>query len=400
MKYYDKPYFLIKNNMNKSSLTNTYFRDILTCDILKDVCKRITSLQEYDVDFVDNKYHDEYLAPSYNKGRLAILFYKESVYYISFSADESAGRNSATQSVPTAYNIYYQSEAVNKHICFYFLYPTSTNYNNFIYRLMKTLGIEFLNIDILGLTDFIAFNSVEDIIYARNSNSNRNKSNKSTYVTKGDAFTIEVYGKTYGANKYDSSMICYALSALALKGQKIVLNQVMEKNLKRIPQVCREILIDMGKVDIIETDLKFERQEFNDNNSLRSPRFIYNLFSKYGNKKCILCECGIPEIIQGAHIWPVAFIKRRKDFTLEKKLEYATDGENGLWLCENHHRLFDENLIRFDGSGRVVYSESVGKKQREFMEEITKIPEIPAEYLSDDMVQYLEKRYNEAKYVS
>ncbi|MCD7835749.1 MAG: hypothetical protein LUG83_03675, partial [Lachnospiraceae bacterium] len=70
-----KPHFIIKNNMNKSAITGKYMKDILTPNILTDVCYRITGISEYDVDFVDNEYEDDCLSKSYNKGRLATLVY-------------------------------------------------------------------------------------------------------------------------------------------------------------------------------------------------------------------------------------------------------------------------------------------------------------------------------------
>lgn len=71
----NKPHFIIKNNMNKSSVTKLYMKDILSPIVLEDVCKRITGQKEYDVDFVDNEYEDDCLSKSYNKGRLATLVY-------------------------------------------------------------------------------------------------------------------------------------------------------------------------------------------------------------------------------------------------------------------------------------------------------------------------------------
>lgn len=43
----------------------------------------------------------------------------------------------------------------------------------------------------------------------RKVNADRNRSNNSTYLTKGTDGALEVYGKTYGANKYETSLICY-----------------------------------------------------------------------------------------------------------------------------------------------------------------------------------------------
>ena len=71
--------------MNKSSVTNVYMCDILTDQVLKDVCNRITGQQDFTVDFVGNDYEDDCLEKSYNKGRLAILKYDGKIAFISFS---------------------------------------------------------------------------------------------------------------------------------------------------------------------------------------------------------------------------------------------------------------------------------------------------------------------------
>ena len=59
MKNYDKPHFIIKRELQKSSVTGIYFDDIITDNILKDVTKRITGQDLYTVEFVDNDYSDE-----------------------------------------------------------------------------------------------------------------------------------------------------------------------------------------------------------------------------------------------------------------------------------------------------------------------------------------------------
>ena len=123
---------------------------------------------------------------------------------------------------------------------------------------------------------------------------------------------------------------------------------------------------------------------------MRSPRYLFNLLDRLGTKRCALCECEIPELIQGAHIWPVADIKRQP-LTLEQKLSYATDGHNGLWLCENHHKMFDENLIRILPSGRISYH-SAANKHILFMQKITTVDALDDEYMSDRFVEYLDRR--------
>ena len=53
-------------------------------DVLRDVCLRITGQTTFTYDYVDKDYEDEFLAPTYNKGRMAILKYQNQAIYISF----------------------------------------------------------------------------------------------------------------------------------------------------------------------------------------------------------------------------------------------------------------------------------------------------------------------------
>ena len=85
-----KPHFTIKNKFQKRS---ELYEDILTRNILRDVCRRITGQTTYTVDFDDT---------GYNKGRLATLEYRGRINYISFSEFEIASRNSFFQSFPSA----------------------------------------------------------------------------------------------------------------------------------------------------------------------------------------------------------------------------------------------------------------------------------------------------------
>ena len=136
-----KPIFLIKLHFQKRIET---YKDILTTDILTDVCKRLTGKTEFDVKFDDD---------GYNKGRLAKLIYGNSVHYISFSETEANGRNSSFQSVPSAFIQFFNDSATDKKLHFYFLPATGnfeTKYFVFMYRLMKTVGFDFMNEDVLS----------------------------------------------------------------------------------------------------------------------------------------------------------------------------------------------------------------------------------------------------------
>lgn len=391
---YDTPHFVIKNNLQKSKQTNVYFGDAVTVDVLKDVCKRITGSEKFTYEYVDNDYTDDILPPTYNKGRMAILRYKREVMYISFSEKDIKGRNSSVQSVPTAFNMFYSNTYTNKKLYYYFLSVEGnpeTDYHILIYRLMKTIGFNFLNPETLQ-HKIDAFSSVEDIMFNRRINSGKNRSNNSTYITKSTVRNYDIYGKTYGANKYETSLICYALSMLAKKGQQITLYEVLEKDLKELPESSLNVIKHMGIINIVPTDIQLEKKAFEENNSLRSPRYIYNLLDKLGKKRCVMCGCEIPEIIQGAHIWPVAMIKKQGNISFEEKLKHATNGDNGLWLCENHHKLFDQNIISISDKGYILFSNSLSSENEVFLSNITTYRQIPEQILTDKFVNYLELR--------
>lgn len=395
MMYRNKPYFVIKANLQKSKQTGVFFSDVITPEILRDVCHRITGLDDFDFNYVDNDYEDEFIGTGYNKGRIAIMQYKDTVFYISFSERDIGGRNSSVQSVPTAFNMYYMNPYPRKELCYYFLNVqgnAGTDYQYLMYRLMKTIGFVFLNADDALAHSFLAYNSIDDIMNSRRANASRNQSNNSSYITKSSISQYDIYGKTYGANKYETSMMCYALSLLAQPNQSVTLYEMLEGNLAELPSSSLDVLRHMRNVDIVPTDMLLEKRVFEESNSLRSPRYIYNLLEHLGQKHCALCGCEIPELIQGAHIWPVADIKRTATLTLEQKIHHATDGENGLWLCENHHKLFDEGLIAIDNSGSILFRNNIEHRHMAFMDEITPVKQLPDYLLSDGFLGYLNTR--------
>ena len=383
----DKPHFIIKNKSQQydSGRGGFLFENILTPEILADVCKRITGKTEYSCTF-DNQ--------GYNKGRMAMLTYDGNISFVSFSDHKADGRNKSMQSVPTALMSYYEEYNLSKRIFFYFL-PSAdnheTNYFHFMYRLMLTAGIEFLNHEEYLSRELHSFVSVEDLVLAKNSNRERNSSNNSSYVTIGSDHVIQIYGKTYGANKYESTMFCIALSRLS--ADRIELYQICEQNLSVLPQRCTNVINSLGNVKMISTNLTMEREEFNKKGSLRSPRYIYNLLAKLGHKKCALCGCEIPELIQGAHIWSVAAIKRESGIGIDDKVRFATDGDNGIWLCENHHKMLDEDIITIDMTGAVSKRADIKGKNADFITWATPTHQIEKQIMTDKFLEYLQKRY-------
>lgn len=336
------PKFIINNRNQKSDFL---FEDILKESFLEEICFNITGMKRYEVTYVDEV----------NYGRLAILKFDEEVNFITFSmTDYFQGRNSALQSAATALTRFYNSLHNQKKIYYYFLPHignAETAYLHFTYRLLLTSGVNFIN-----NTDFLdneihPFVTVEDIILSRESM--KSKNNNSTFIVKNSEGEIEMYAKTYGANKKEATIIGCALASV--ENNKVTIFQMIEGKLTQLPNPDRLMLERLG-VKMVVSNQELEKQEFERDNSLRSPRFIFNILQTRGEKKCTLCECDIPQLIEGAHIWAVADIKKNRIMSQDEKIEAATDGLNGIWLCRNHHKLLDSNLIYINEDYHVKFN--------------------------------------------
>lgn len=377
-----RPHFIIKNKFQKQDTT---YRDLLTPEILSDISLRITGSADYTCDFDDT---------GYNIGRLVELEYNGKKNYICISETEIKSRNSSFQSFPSALSKYILDENPNKEIFFYF-HPSisgsfETPYFIFMYRLMKTAKIKFLNEEEYLDHPVHSFATVVDIIANKEQMRNRNKGNKSTYVTTGSNNELQIFGKTYGANKYETTILCLALSEIAVS--KVQLFQIGEGGLTELPQKAREAIESLGVVKIYTSNKNIEKIIFERTDSLRSMEYIYNLLEKHGDKKCAFCECEIPQIIQGAHIWPVSEIKKDGTLSQEEKLTCALDGENGLWLCQNHHKLLDVNILRISESGNVQCRSEIEGLNMSYLKNTTIQTRLNSGIFSDKFTSYLRKR--------
>ena len=82
------------------------------------------------------------------------------------------------------------------------------------------------------------FNSVSDIINQRNLNRGRNRGNISSYITIDENDTLQVFGKTYGANKYETTLLCLAINKIT--PYLIELYEIQEGNLRKLPRDSRD----------------------------------------------------------------------------------------------------------------------------------------------------------------
>lgn len=377
----------MKNNMQKS---DRKFTDLVNDEMFLEICEYTTGQRNYSL-ILDEE--------GYNKGRLLTVEYGEEISYVTLSGDDAiSGRNSFVQSMPTTLVTYINDNRAegNKSVYYYFIETIgniNTNYLNFMYRLAVTAGITFIN-DVPKLGESVEpFTTIPDLLNARVLN--RRNQNNSTYVTRNEDGQIEIYGKTYGANKKETTLICLAISSIT--PENVTLYQVTEGDLSTLPRLDLEAIEIKGNIDIVVTNETLEREHFYENESLRSPVFTYNLFNLRGEKKCTLCDCRIPEIIEGAHIWPVAEIKK-EEIPLKEKINYATDGENGLWLCKNHHKLLDAKIliIKRDGTISTIYeqnNEENNEENKNFIYNSMNETTLDENIVTEDFLEYHSKRY-------
>lgn len=387
-----KPKFKIKRlgAQDKSPTYDTF----LTHEILNDICFRLLKTVDYEVEWIEQR----------NKGRLITLETEESIEYINFSqTGRVKGRNYQVQSIPTALSIYLNEETYQNKKCsfwFYFL-PfngnNETNYMIFFYRIMKTAGIRFINADYgLEHTHLVKYCSVKDMINARNNLREKNSGNQSTYITDEGNY-YHIYGKTFGANQKETTLLCFAISSITDKPVKLF--QIIDNDSTKISEQDKQAIFNFSKhngkngIEILDDSYQFDN-DISDSvkDKLRSPRFIYNLLNKFdGEKKCVLCDCKIESIIQAAHIYPVASIRKKTDIGFYEKLRLAVDADNGIWLCGNHHKLFDSNVIWFK-EGKLCISQKLDKEDSLFIKQVTTVEEIKPKYINERMLAFFDCR--------
>lgn len=365
------------------------FDAILTDAILTDICQKVTG---------QNKYRIVKDRSTYNKGRLVYVEHEGVIYYISLSEISIEGRNSSLQSVPSAINLFYADTRPNKQLCYYFMPHNGnafTDYHLFIYKLLMTAGVRFLNIAQYYHEPIMAYRNVDDLIIDRRDNQGGNSSNNSSYVSKSSD-AIQIYAKTFGANKYESTLMAIAISHIA--DRPVELYNICEQDLKKLPQASINTIESLGNISLYYTTLFLDKHQPADESErakLRSASYLYNLYNRIGYKRCALCSCEISEIIQGAHIWGVSQISHSNDLSDEDKFAHAVNGNNGLWLCQNHHKLFDSNIIMIDGNGHIRIKDGLVAKDMAFIRSVTFKTSIDETILTDDFRWYISKRNEE-----
>ena len=250
--------------------------------------------------------------------------------------------------------------------------------------------------------------------------------------------------KTLSAEGYDSFFTMWTLIILSKAEDKYLefrfgtqfynLNDGKE-NYKQSTGFTKPILnlIKKAKLEIkCETSEEilhqFEREKnqyetAKKKNILRNQELSKNNMREKGiQTKCYLCGCEIENILEAAHLWGVSEIKKASPDTIKnifqnpeinklidqnnrhhneqfyKRYVLANSGDNGIWLCSNHHGLFDSNYYCFDSNnGKVIIKLDTDEESKIFFDLITYNKELPLEILTPRTKIFLSKRQKKFK---
>lgn len=293
---------------------------------------------------------------------------------------------------------------------------TINNTQTFVYKLCQTLGIDILNLNELPWTynqsnnsKLGKFNSVSDVRRLKNEVRRRNTFNEGSYIVEDDDKVV-IYGKTFGNNGFETILI--ALVVRKLTNKDVYFWQIKDVNTmsgeeRRANRISSENLSLLSSVGIVVFDELVDYVQDGDVEGVRIDEpirnqleFIKNLIIKYGSdeKKCYLCDCNIQKLIIASHIHRVVDIKL-ENCSLEEKKAKAISGDNGLWLCANHDKLFENGLIYFDDSGNLRISEDLSEEHIQYVNNIsTKMIDgefkIEQQHFNENMKHYISLHRN------
>lgn len=274
---------------------------------------------------------------------------------------------------------------------------------------------------------------LRDIAYISAKNSGNNPSfmqcqeQEVIDATGERSYTTEKYIYTFkslSAQQYESLLRCWCLKVLAaqehtdiefrlgkqyfaFKEEKLKIADRLSAPVKQIFQLANlnidyvtdEKFMDEQK-EAESTYLKFQAK-----NQLRNQTLFRNNIRKKGiPAECIICGADDTRLLDAAHLWEVSQIKqataqeinafveenRLYDILTESSKHYnelfykryflVNSGDNGVWLCKNHHRQFDLNYYCFDSEdGRVILKFDQPATAQKFKEELKRqniLPEI------------------------
>lgn len=293
---------------------------------------------------------------------------------------------------------------------------------------------------------FASFNKyLRDISYI----SDRNTGNEPSFLQCEEVETIDEDGdssfmtekytyifKSLSAQQYDSLLKCWCLKVLADKentkiefklGKQYFSFDSEEKKIsEELSDPVKEIFT-LANLDIkYSTTEDFMKERIKEDNTYlkykqanevrNQPLFRNNIRRKGIPTECVICGEDDPKLLDAAHLWEVNqiknstlkevnefikvnnledIIKLSSEFSGEffyKKYYLANSGDNGVWLCKNHHKQFDLNYFCFDSEyGKIILKFDSPETAIKFEAEL-KNKNLPEEILTELTKSFLYKR--------
>lgn len=329
-------------------------------------------------------------------GRSLIFEDSDRKLYVIVSRQQADARNAfLSQYIPTVLEEYVSDTAVNKEIKIFLLDTSNKATTPFIidtYRSAKTLKIDIINEKDLGVK-IIPYLAFKDWKNAKNDRQEYNRANNSSYAME-DENGITVYGKLYGANGKESTFVACVLSEIAKSEEKSVKFVQVQDHGTEIISASDKNLLAQYNVDVAEGAIILENKEVYDKSTCRKQdEFKYNLLEKYGAKKCYLCDCDIEQTIIASHIHRIADIDKM-NISSDEKRRMAVDADNGLWLCANHDKMFENGILTFDKNGNLILNPYLKDNQKDFIDYITNVAKVKDGDMTEEFLKYLDFHNN------
>lgn len=333
--------------MTQVILPKTSNIDILTVEKISDIVNLLTGNPIYDTPTSEDRNTGQYIKVITDDG---------AVHYVCYSNFNSSRNTRTIQPFPPAYIAYFADPATHKDISVYIVAKDTTDRSEsakFLYKCFATINTRVLNYQQLFVEEQTPFKNYTEMKRMKVALSEYNEGNNPSYFTD-DENQISLFAKVDGVNARESFILALVLDELA--GQKVVVYPVYKQNTDNFTQSELNTLklsgINIGeRINTVSTaDINVNLAQTDE--VLRdTPKFHYNLLKKFGeSKRCYLCGCDVEHLIIGSHIERVTDIKRSADYTDEEKKIRVVDGDNGLWLCANHDKMFEFGIIYFENS--------------------------------------------------
>lgn len=336
-------------------------------------------------------------------GQYLIIEKENQKEYIGYSSLKPNGRNTfILQGFEGAYIEYLKDCTIkNKKIKFLFLYnffeknsKKSNNFFDYSIILLKSLNVEIINIDFYKWNEkdndnnrFYDASQIQNFktkIYKKNNNPTI------VFYDKEENKIINyIFCKFDGANSSDSFLLILLLSNF---GETKI--NIKNKN-KKIPSKYSCIFKNNPNL-FFDNEIKNKLEIKKEKNIRNQSKFVYELFKKYKNKKCLMCDCEIYDLIEAAHIFSISEIKKEK-IDNKKKEKQAIDSNNGMWLCILHHKLYDQKKINILNDGKLEISKKLKEKDKNWIFNFTNKKII---FWSEEMNEYyIKNNYYKKKYI-